>query len=231
MIVYDAEGRELGRVTGTATEGDTLTLTLPKLREDRFFVRIDAPRDAAVKTGRFGLAVTFDDLVQPTALTVEEVLTGPYDGLKSDDIAEVFQNPEGALFHEDGGTDDTDANATVLPVRAGRFTATGSLTTGTDVDFYRLRAPKPSGPRVPLVLTVTARPVGDNGVLPTVEVFDREMNPMVAEVLRNGNGEYAVQVRGAQSDRSSPVVGAAAGKFSFEAAFRAPRPLQDSPLT
>ncbi|HVK11615.1 MAG TPA: matrixin family metalloprotease [Gemmataceae bacterium] len=229
-IVYDRNGRELGRVTGTAAEGDTIEFKLASLRDDRFFVRVDAPRDADVRTGRFGIAVTFDDRLQPTALTLEEILTGPYDDLESDDIAELFADPDAALFHEDGGTDDTEADATDLTARAGRFTAMGSLTTPTDVDFYRVRAPKGAGRRVPLVLTVTTQAVGDNGVLPTVEVFDRDMNPLPAEVLRNGNGEYAVQVRGAESDRRFYLrwSGPAAGNFSFEAGFRkAPVPLQD----
>lgn len=223
LTVYDERGRQVGRVTGTAVEGDTLTFTLPQTARGRnYYARIDAAPGAETRTGRFGIGVTFDVAVRPSDISVEEVLRGPYDALEPTDLAEVFRNPQGALFAEDGGEDDTADEATDLTMVGGRFAATASLTDAGDVDFYRLRAPKPGGSRVPLVLAVSARAVGENGVLPAVEVFDRDMNPMAAEVLRNGTGEYVVQVPGAESDRRYFLrwSGAAAGNFAFEASFR-----------
>jgi hypothetical protein len=230
VIVYDQRGREVGRATGTGAEGDTLTVTLPGIEAGRkYYARVAAAPGADGRAGRFGIAVTFDGLVQPSGITLDEVLRGPYDALDESDLAEVFENPQAALYVEDGGTDDTDDEATDLKPLAGRFAATASMTTAADVDFYRLRAPK-AARRIPLVLTVTARPIGPNGVLPSVEVFDRDMNPMAAEVLRNGNGEYAVQVAGAESDRRFFLrwSGPGAGNFAFEAAFRkTPIPFED----
>src|SRR5262249_34340780 len=79
-----------------------------------------------------------------------------------------------------------------------------------------------SGPRVAVTLVVSVRAIGPNGVTPRVDVFDRDGNPVAAEVLLNGNGRFAVQVRGVESDRRYflRVSGPAPGNYALEAMLR-----------
>jgi hypothetical protein len=226
--VYDERGQRIARIDGAEFQGEAVSYTLPASeRGSSYFLRIeDAPR-AMAGIGRYGVGVTFDHRVEPLALSLDEVLRGPFDSLEESDIAELFRDPDSALYDEDGGSDDNPLNATELkavlgPVGFSRFTATASLTNAADVDFYEVRAPRVGGRRVPLALTTSIRALGPNGTTPSVEIFDRDLNPVAAEVLVNGNGVYTVQVPAAESDRQFLIrlSGSQAGNFALEAGFR-----------
>jgi hypothetical protein len=228
MTVYDERGRLLARLDGSGFEGDVVTYTLPSSDPDgTYYLRVQDVPGAMAGVGRYGVAVTYDDWLEPLALSLDAVLRGPYDTLDESDIAELFLDPNAALYDEDGGTDDNPLGATELkPVRGpagfSRFTATASLTEAADVDFYQVAGPRVGGRRVPLALTASVRSLGPNGTTPAVDVFDAEMNPIAAEILVNGNGVFTVQVPGAESDRIYfiRISGSEPGNFALEAGFR-----------
>ena len=128
-----------------------------------YFVRVDSGSPAGPR-GRYGIAVTFDGLLEPGGLTVDQILRGPYDTLGPSDLGDLFEHPDRALYNRDDGGDDSAGGADDLkgvygPEFSGHFRAVGSLTTATDVDFYRIRSPL-GARRGSLTLVARLRAVG-----------------------------------------------------------------------
>jgi hypothetical protein len=221
----------LGRVTGTGLEGDTIQFTLPETAPGRvYYLRVAAAPGSTNRVGRYGLAITFDHFVQPTGISTDEVLRGPYDTLTPSNLEDLFEHPDRAYYREDGGSDDSASGADALrpnygPTSLARYSATASIYPVADVDFYRLRAPH-AGPRVPLALVASVRRIGPNGITPQIEVFDRDQQPVPVEVLVNGDGVFTVQANAVKADQRYflRLAGIGTGNFNLEAAFR-PRPV------
>ncbi|HJZ93661.1 MAG TPA: hypothetical protein VKE40_22490, partial [Gemmataceae bacterium] len=231
LSVFDDHGHLLGRVTATCVEGDTVPFTIPDTLPGRaYYVRVDAAPFSTNRVGRYGLAITFDNVSQPTGISVDDVLRGPYDTLTPSDLEELFEHPDRAYYREDGGSDDSAAGADILtptygPTSLARFSTTASLYPVADVDFYSIRAPHVS-PRVPLTLVATVRAIGPNGVTSQIEILDRNEQPVPVEVLVNGDGVFTVQATSVKPDQRYflRLTGTGTGNFNLEAAFR-PRPV------
>jgi len=227
LSLFDDRGRLLGRVTGTKAEGDTVQFTLPETVPGRnYYVKVDAAPGSTNRVGRYGLAVTFDNLVEPTGISVDEVLRGPYETLDPNDLEDLFEHPDRAYYHDDHGSDDSAGHADILrpgygPTSLVRFSTVASIYPVADVDFYRLRAPH-VGPRVPLTLVASVRAIGPNGVTPEIEILDRDQQPVPVEVLVNGDGVFTVQATGVNADQRYflRLAGGGQGNFDLEAAFR-----------
>jgi hypothetical protein len=159
------------------------------------------------------------------------VLRGPYESLDDSDLQEVFNDPHGGFYNDDHGSDDTAALAGALPPMPGfpdksRYTATGSLASATDTDFYSIRAPQSDTGTV--TLTTALRAIGPNGTTPRVQVFrvideaTMTLEPVATTILANGNGTFAVQAVGvpANTDYVLRVSSAQApGNYTLEASF------------
>lgn len=204
VTVTDSAGRRLAQTTGTA--GETLTLTLPSTTAgETYFVRVTAATATENTVGRFAVAGSFDARLGPTALSLDEVLRGPYESLKPDELQTLFINPDVVFFDDDLHTNDTADLAVNLRPGPGNpsdrhLQVTASLGDGTDVDWYRVRAPESAG-KQPWVLTATVRAVSPNGVVPQAEVYDNAGARQAAEVIVNGNGTFTVQFTAAQARR------------------------------
>jgi predicted Zn-dependent protease len=230
LSVFDSRGKLVTQLSATAAEGSTISYTLAAMTDERgYFLRVDAAPGSTNRIGRYGFAITFDRRLQSGALSIDHVLRGPYESLDQTDLSELYVDPTSALYQEDAGANDSVANAEDLegvygPLALGRFTTTGSIGTATDVDYYRIRAPR-HGPRIELTLIATVRAIGPNGAVPTLEVFDRDENAMQSEVLVNDEGTLTVQILGAESGRQYylKLSGGEAGNYSLEAAFRSKR--------
>jgi hypothetical protein len=226
LSVFDATGKLLSRASMTGPEGGVTEITLPSPGAGKaYYVQVDAGGPAGLR-GRYGIAVTFGSHVKTGALTVEQVLRGPYDSISAADLANLYQNPSGTLYNDDGGTDDTPGGADDLPgvygpSFSGHFHATGSLTTASDVNYYRILAPA-GAHHNGLTLVARLRAVGPNGVTPQVAVFDTNLNPVPTQVLVNGAGDYTVEVTGAAPGHRYylKVTGSQAGNYQLDAAFR-----------
>jgi predicted Zn-dependent protease len=226
LTLTDRQGGVLATATGSGTEGDTLTLTWPKaVAGAKYYLRVEAAAGATFAVGRYGLGVTFDGLVQPTPLSLDAVLRGPYDAIASQDLVTIFKNPNGTAFNDDGGTNDTAVFATRLTTAPGfaassRYKATASVATATDVDFYRVRAPS-TADNAPVVLTATVRAVAPNGAVQRVEVYDRNLSRMNATIVSNGNGTFTVQATGlpANADYYLWVGSGAVGNYQLDVGF------------
>jgi len=227
LSVFDGRGRLLGRMTGTAAEGDTVQFTIAETVPNRvYYLRVDAAPGSTNRVGRYGLAVTFDEEFEPGDISIDEVLRGPYETLSASDLEELFEHPDRAYYREDHGSDDSAHGADILrpsygPTSLARFSATASLYPNADVDYYSVRAPH-VGPRVPLTLVASVRAIGPNGVTPQIEILDRDQQPVAVEVLVNGAGVFTVQATGVTPDQRYFIrlAGTETGNFDLEAAFR-----------
>ena len=167
---------------------------------------MDAAPGATPRVGRYGVAVTFDNELEALGIPIDEVLRGPFDALNADDLGKLFDNPNDCLYGEDHGSDDSGGSANNLlafrgPLGLTQYSATGSMSSGTDSDFYRIESPRVSS-KVTLTLVASVRAIGPNGVTPKIEIFDENENPLPAEVLLNRAGRYAIQITGTASNRS-----------------------------
>lgn len=227
LTVTDGRGRVLGSATGSALGGDVLSVTLPGLADGvKYYVRVEAAPGGAFGVGRYGLGVTFDNLARPTAMSLDQVLRGPYETLDRDELGELFRDPAEALYGDDYHDDDEAGDATRLRSTPGFATNThyetvASLADGTDVDFYQVRSPEN---RTPAVLTATVRGVGPNAVAPRVEVLDDDLNRIPARILANGNGTFTVQAVGLEGAGDRYYVKVfdqtrASGNYALEVSF------------
>jgi hypothetical protein len=224
VTIYDEDGRFIAQKTGAGSLGDVLAVTLPTTNDDdEYFVRVEAAPGTAFAVGRFGIGVTFDARLRPTAVPLDVVLRGAYEGLDKNAIHDLFVDPENVYYYDDLHTDDRPWFAVELdPVegfaRGTRYRAVYSLTDATDQDFYAIRSPESATG----VLTATVRATGPNPVAPRLKVLDpRRRTIHAAEVIANGNGTYTVQVTGVRPDATYYlwVAGGGTGNYELDAGF------------
>ncbi len=202
--------RENGQVlaTGSASGafGGVVSVTLPTSNSgEKYYARVEAASNATHTIGRYGLAASFGSLLQPTALSVDQVIRGPYENLKPDVIAKLFVDPATALFDDDLHENDDPATATQLEPGQGQFSAkhlqaTASLSDGSDVDTYLVRTPQASGNQQ-WVFTASTRGLGANGVTPSIQILNTNLTVVPATVIVNGNGTYTVQATAALANQ------------------------------
>ncbi len=226
LSVMDPKGNVIATASGTGSEGDTIALTLPQVSAGgKYYVKVEAAPGATFAVGRYGLAVTFDGLLQPSVLSLDAVLQGPYDTLAPRDISTLFQNPSGSIFNDDGHTNDTIGTATLLTTTPGfapnaNFKITASIATATDVDFYHIKAPSTQN-NATLVLTAIVRAVAPNGAQERIELYDSRQVRIPATILANGNGTFTVQAVGvsANTDYYIRVGGGTVGNYQLDVTF------------
>jgi len=107
--------------------------------------------------------------------------------------------PVTGLLDPESGLNDTLGSALSLPSRLvngqkpdARFdyTVKSSISSGQDVDFYRVRAPDGAGQK----MNVLVWGLEATRLLPKVEVFDSAGNLVPATLLANENGTFSVEV-------------------------------------
>ena len=170
--------------------------------------------------------MTFDGRLKPTALSLDEVLRGPYEALDPGDLRALFRDPYAAIYDHDGHADDTPPLAEELDPVPG-FVRAHPLPDGRQSERPDRRGLLPGqcpggddGPAA-WVLTATVRGTGPNPAAPRVEVIDAFLNPVPAEVLANGNGTFTVQAVGLRPDGDYylRVFGAGTGNYELDAGF------------
>lgn len=222
VTVYDEAGRVLAQKTGTGSLGGVLEVTLPATNpDDEYFVRVEAASGTAFAVGRFGIGVTFDARLRPTAIPLDAVLRGAYETLDKNAIHDLFVDPGNVYYYDDEHTDDRAQLAVELdPVegfpRDTRYRAVYSLTDAVDQDFYVIESPEAADRRAAWVLTATVRGTGTNPAAPRLTVLDSRRRPVPAEVIANGNGTFTVQATGLPPGRTFYLVVAGGGTGNYE---------------
>ncbi len=197
LTVFDAAGRVMGR--SRANSGGMASVHLNRVdSRATYFARVEGATTDIFAIGGFGLAATFDANLTVSGSAIDEVLRGPYEELRPDKFADVFNQPEAVFFNDDLHADDTLIGAASLKtapgfVRSTHYEAVASLSDTSDVDVYRVRAGD-SRPASTVVLTTTVRSLVVNGVAPRVTVLDSAGRSVAADVLTNGRGTFTIQV-------------------------------------
>src|SRR5262249_22706858 len=100
---------------------------------------------------------------------------------------------------------DTAKSATRLTPKSGlgirlNYSYMASIADSTDVDYYRVRAPRTAG-GAPQEMIAVVSSFDFHGLAPRVDVFDKNGLPVAARVIGNEPGFFSVQVPGALSDQ------------------------------
>ncbi len=215
ISVMDRNGVVLATRQSASNSGDTLSIRLASVVPDQeYFLKVEAASTAAYKVGRYGVAVLFDNLLKPTALSIDTVLRGNYETLAPEKVDALFKNPNSIFFDDDLHLNDTLAGAVNLRVgpanpNPNALTTQGTLSDATDIDFYRIRTPNSP---TPLVVTVTVRAAGANGLAIKPELLDSSGQVVAGRIITNGNGTYTFQATGIAGGSNMFVRVAAPGR-------------------
>jgi hypothetical protein len=215
ITVLDRNGAVLATRQSTSNSGDTLSIRLTSVVPDQdYYLKVEAASNATYRVGRFGVAVTFDDLLAPTALSIDTVLRGRYETLAPEKVDELFKNPTAVLYDDDLHANDTIANAVNLRAGPGNpnpnaLSTQAALSDATDVDYYRIKTPNNG---LTSVVTISVRAAGANGISLKPELLDTAGLPVPGQILANGNNTYVFQATDVAPNRSLIVRVAAAGR-------------------
>ena len=165
-----------------------------------YYIEVSTPATNVFGTGRYALSVTYDNrsLVNPASLP--PILRGPYDSLSAGDLAGLLSNVGDILFqnnlHRTSRSRPPIRCRASRVIRPTRSTSTvASLGPIFGVDVYQVQAPQsPAGQGDTLTVSLPQMPV--NGILPVVNVYDANANPVSSQILLNGNGNYVIQASG-----------------------------------
>ncbi len=205
LSVFDSRGNLVESRSGAGAKGDIIELMLPNVSpSDKYYLKVESADGSAFSVGRYGLAVSFENLLKVNDETLEAVLRGPYDSLSPRDIATLMLDPARSKFNDDAKSNDTFGTATALESAPGfpqysHYRVTASNSDGADLDYYKFRAPSAANGQT-LVLTATVRAVDPNGAAQRIELFDSRQNRIPSTILTNGNGSYTIQAAGLTSN-------------------------------
>lgn len=208
VSLIDANGRVLQTKIGANTNGSVVTFRVASSAPDsHYYLRIEADANSTFKFGRYGVAATFDSLLGPLGITIDQVLRGRYESLKPEAVDQLFKDPTVTLFENDLHVDDTIAGAIALRQGPGQpserdLDAVGTLSDATDVDVYSIRAPRATATISTWVLTVALRGIGKNGTIPNIQVLDKNGVAVPTRIVVNGNGQFIVELQNVPSRES-----------------------------
>lgn len=176
LEILDASGAVVASGTGTSPGNGNVALVLTNLEEDEtYFARVIAA-DPVFAVGGYQLELRPEILDDDNELDDDEI--------GEDDTPESSESPE-RLPSLDG-------------IRQNFFIP-ASLSTPTDVDFYRVRSELPSNtPAGALSVSVVATTIG---IDPTVEIFDESLVKQAVVLVTRDGGETAVQFPNAIGNR------------------------------
>jgi hypothetical protein len=152
----------------------------------RYFVRVEKADGTDFAIGQYALGISFRETDD--------------DGFAAQDLNALIGGPRPVLVNADGNLNNTLARATpLIPTNTSstlpnsRYEVQASLSTASDVDFYRVTAPTGSGNRV---LTATVQTLSGLATPPSVQVLDASGNGVSSIVLASDSGLITVQVTG-----------------------------------
>jgi hypothetical protein len=193
LTVYDPDGNIVGAVQSVRPQTGVLTVSLSSVQKKSFyFVRIESANPDGFGVGAYQLKVVFDP-----------------------DAPDVVAN--GTLTTiDDDHSDDTLKAAGELPTAEGysantHYSALATIRDTSDTDVYQIRSAK-VGHNQKSVMTINVRALKSNGMEPAVVVYDKSGEIVNAKVLVSGDGSYAVQVDGAESNSDYYIRAFAYGK-------------------
>ncbi|RIK83077.1 MAG: hypothetical protein DCC68_04495 [Planctomycetota bacterium] len=205
IALYDEAGTALDESASTSRAGDRISVHLPSSDEGAtYYVAVRAAAADLYGVGGYALVTTFDDaLIVPPEL-IDKASSGAYRDVDQDDIQDLFFPGEPPSFNDDMHADDAPFDAPRLKtsegfVESSRYSHTAGLVDAADVDVYEFRSPDVAGADV---MTVLVESYESGGLIPAVQILDRNANPLPATVLANGGGQLILQLAGIDRDRN-----------------------------
>jgi hypothetical protein len=210
LSIYDQSGHLLGQAQSTSSFGDVVTVHLSQVTPgQQYYARVEGATHDVYGIGRYALVTTFDQTLTVSQDTINKVIARRNDALRPDQLDALFRSAGQALINVDNHTDDTLNTAVKLATtpgfaQASHYTAAGSLSDATDVDFYQIRTPQGQHGQT-FALTVTVTGITNNPVAPQLSLFDWSNQPVDATILANGNGTYTIQVPNAPENATYSI--------------------------
>ncbi len=233
LRVFNENHQLVDDLISASTQGDTLSFAVPNAApNDIYFFDVTGASSNAFGLGGYSIKATFNNVAQVDLSVLDQYRDSDLRKLSQDEIRKLIVPFEDHFLNEDANADDNLANAVVLQSRTdftdpARFEVIGSISNAADSDFYRVKSPQNITAPADF-LTVTVRTLSAGRLVPTIEAFDRNQNPLPVTVLANGGGELVVQVGGIESNRNYYLKVAASdfsgpfslGNYQLTASFR-----------
>jgi hypothetical protein len=178
VTVYNSAGKVVASaVTTDPLNNDLILRFTPGLFGGMYYLKVDGARPDAFGVGSY--RVTVDTIAGNVPVPLLSSLLNPVTDALNDTLATATD------LSLDGPPPDR------------RFDAThrAAISSSSDVDNYRVRAPAASG-SAPLNLNVMVWGLDAAPLSPRVRVFDAAGNPVAFQVLANEAGLFSVQVLG-----------------------------------
>jgi hypothetical protein len=195
LQVYDTNMRLIASATATDPLKGDLTVNVggglfsvlgQLLGGSNYYIRVAGNSGTGFGVGSYQLDVAYS-LANGTVLSVVNGL-GSVAGLG------------GALLSLEDGLDNVVGTALSLPSQAGPttddrfdYTYRASISSSTDVDYYKVTAPAASATGTQK-MNVLVWGLEQNRLVPKVEVFDAANKPVPAKLLANEFGTYSVEI-------------------------------------
>ncbi len=224
LTIKNNNGTVLASGESTDTQGGEVHLQIPATNNGgKYYLQIDAVGEPLNSVGSYAVIAELDSKVAvPYATTLSSVqkahrwFASAATVLGSLDVGTLaLAQSNGTLVDDKGGNDIAGSATRIEPFLDNaqhRLARTiGSISSGTDVDYYRFRSPKPpAGKSFGMMIQVDS--IEKDGLLPVIEVRDELQTVLPVRTLVNGNGEvklwvadvaankdYTVRVRGVVS--------------------------------
>jgi hypothetical protein len=177
LEILDVNGTVLASGTGAGPGQGDIALVLGNLEEDETYYARVVASDPVFSVGRYSLELR------------PEIIDDDDDGLDDDEVGED-DTPE---------TSDSLERLPSLDGTRQNFFVASSLSTTTDVDFYRVRSSLPSGAAAgALSVSVVATTAA---IDPIVDIFDEFGAKQTIVLVTRDGGETAVQLPNAVGNR------------------------------
>ncbi|MFT3883647.1 MAG: matrixin family metalloprotease [Gemmatales bacterium] len=232
VSLVDNKGHDIVSPVTSNLLGDTLFLRVPQTTPGaNYYMRIERGPGDGSRIGRYAVAITLDSRLTTTESTLDSILRGPYDTLSPSDLDKLLIDGPSAFISNDAHSDDSLGTAKTLQPTPGVVSGTayktfGSFSDSADVDVYRVRAPRTdNGSTINMTINVT--PMMVHGVVPKIQVYDRNSNVVNTAILANGDGLYVVQAIGLPGNadyfvRLENATNSPTGNYSLRVLFGAP---------
>ena len=165
---------------------------------ERYFIEVTSARADEFAVGGYSLIVTYDGLPQVQGQRIDDAVVGRMRELDEAQIQSLLTEAT-PLFNSDLHVDDQPAQARLLTRRreytnAVRFEAVASISDSSDIDYYRFETLQ-LHEGDPLILNLTVHSLSPGELIPRATVLDQRREPVAAEVLVNGQGEFVIQAQ------------------------------------
>ena len=205
--LFSGDGEVIASEQASQSGGATVSLTIPKTVENRYYIQVDSANDGLGGIGGYSVLGIFDGLVRSTPEIIDSMAAGgKFRFMRQDQLQDfLVADLEGGtvLLNDDGHVDDNPLLATDLQTTPGfaestRYRILGSFSDAADVDLYSLKSANASLP----VMTARVRGLAGQSLLATVSLVDRNGLGVPGTILVNDGNDVVVQFTGLRAESS-----------------------------